>query len=154
MIMNYALIDAASRPDIAHIIRSHALRKHARALFERQPEARHASLGPWLLHVEAQPSLRGVLQTLEHVPGAVTLLAADVEMDALFLHLESRLDLRLADGSLAMLRFWDGRAIHRLWQVLTDSQRHALMGPVSHWSFRINGRAVEMRRPTLEATDA
>lgn len=152
MTMNYALIDAATSPAIVHAIRSHAGRAHARALFERQPEAANVHAGPWLLRLDGEPGLQGLIQSQEGCAGAVARLRAEVEMEELFLHLEAQLDLRLANGSLALLRFWDGRALNRLWRVLTPLQQRRFMGPVTYWSYRLEERNIELHRPIMEGS--
>lgn len=152
--MDYALIDAAARPDTPHALRYYTNGHPARSLFARQPESAHADAGPWLAALDGNAGLRNWLHALDMQPGAVARVSADVAFDALFDHLEQCLDLRLADGSLALFRFWDGRALYRFWRVMTPAQRKAFLGPVLRWSVRLQGQAWELDRAQLETTNA
>ncbi|PPV05552.1 hypothetical protein XBLMG947_3301 [Xanthomonas bromi] len=152
--MDYALIDAAASPDAAPALQPYMEAGLARSLFERQPESSLADAGPWLVVLDGHAGLRHLLHVMDRRPGAVARLGADVGFEALFDHLEGCLDLRLADGSLAMFRFWDGRALYRVWQLLTPAQRKAFFGPVTRWSVRLQGQMWELDRSQLETSDA
>ncbi len=148
--MQYALVDTAARADAADALRFHAGGHEARSLFIRQPESQHANAGPWLVALDGNPGMTGWLLALDMHPGAVAWLTSDVNFDALFNHLESCLDLRLANGQLALLRFWDGRVFWRINSVLRPEQKGALMGPVTRWSVRLNGKQWVVDARTLE----
>ncbi|QEO25551.1 DUF4123 domain-containing protein [Xanthomonas translucens] len=152
--MDYALIDAAASLDTASALHAYTETGLARSLFERQPESSLADAGPWLVLLDGHVGLRHLLHVMDRHPGAVARVGADVAFEALFDHMERCLDLRLADGSLAMFRFWDGRALYRVWRVLTPAQRKAFFGPVARWSVRLQGRLWELDRSQLETLDA
>ncbi|WP_022974325.1 DUF4123 domain-containing protein, partial [Xanthomonas maliensis] len=150
--MDYALIDAAASADACPALQPYMESGLARSLFERQPESSLAEAGPWLVVLDGHAGLRHLLHVMDRHPGAVAGLVADVGFEALFDHLEGCLDLRMADGSLAMFRFWDGRALYRVWRVLTPAQRKAFFGQVSRWSVRLQDRVWELDRSQLEAS--
>lgn len=150
MTMDYALIDAAVRADVVQVLRQRAVTHAPRSLFENQPEAAHANAGPWLLALDGEPGLRDWLHGMEQLPGAVARLGSDASFEVVFRHLEGCLDMQLADGSLAMFRFWDGRVFWRTWQVLVPAQRRALLGPINKWTVQLQGRERSVDLATLE----
>lgn len=149
---DYALVDGAARPDTAEAVRYYTQdpRHQARSLFARQPEAANADAGPWLVSLDGNPGLRNWLHALDMLPGAVARLVAEVSFEPLFDHLESCLDMRLSDGSLALLRYWDGRVFWRIQGVLTPTQRLALLGPIARWSVYVEGQEWALDRSSLE----
>lgn len=149
--MDYAIVDTAARSDAMQALRYYAEGYPAHSLFARQPEATHADAGPWLVGLDGNAGMRNWLHALDLHLGAVSRLSSDENFEAVFYHLESRLDMRLADGSLALFRFWDGRALYRVWRVMTLEQKKAFMGPVSRWSARLPGQVWELDRSKLEA---
>ncbi|RBI46255.1 DUF4123 domain-containing protein, partial [Xanthomonas oryzae pv. oryzae] len=123
-----------------------------RSLFARQPEAEHADLGPWLVQLPefGQAPIEGWLRALELGHPAVAWLASAGDFDAVFDHLETCLDLRRPNGTLALLRYWDGRVFVRLQRILTANQRLQLLGPIARWRTRVLGEDVVV---SLSATD-
>lgn len=138
----YLIVDCAVRNDAARTLRFHAQDLPHRSLFHGQPEEPHADAGPWLVQVDGSSTLHGWLNALEGtgqcVPCVSYLTSAD-GFEAVFAHLQSFLDLRLTDGSSALLRYWDPRVVNRLQRVLTQEQFGALLAPFTEWR-TTNGR--------------
>lgn len=148
--MDYAIVDTAARPDAAEALRWYAEERVARSLFARQPEATHPYVGPWLIRLDDSSTMRNWLDTIDHQPGAVGRLSSDEDIDSVFYHLEARLDMRLPGGSLALFRFWDGRALYRAWKVMTAAQKRAFLAPFHRWSVRLPSGTWALDRSTLE----
>ena len=147
----YALIDAAARPDTAQALRYYTQGHVARSLFERQPEAHLADKGPWLAELDGNVGLDGWLRALERQPGAVARLESQASFKDVFEHLEACIDIRMSNGKLAMLRYWDGRAFWRLQGALKSEQRKALLGPIRRWSVYIGEQPFVVDAQQLEA---
>lgn len=148
----FVIIDALTRPDTLKAILFYAEELPHRCLFDGQSEAALAHVGPWLVQLsEHGPSnIEAWLRALERNDGAVTWLTSDASFGALFQHLQNQLDITLGDGSLALLRFWDGRTFHRLEWVLTLEQMLELMGPVSNWRANAGRYHVNRQRSEIE----
>lgn len=151
----YVLVDASARPDTPQALRYYLQdlpHLPHRSLFARQPEAEHADLGPWLVQLPefGQAPIEGWLRALELGHPAVAWLASAGDFDAVFDHLETCLDLRRPNGTLALLRYWDGRVFVRLQRILTANQRLQLLGPIARWRTRVLGEDVVV---SLSATD-
>lgn len=132
----YLIVDCAVRRDAARTLRFYAAELPHRSLFHGQPEEKHADAGPWLVQVDANNHLQGWLNALEgtgdRVP-CVTHLDAEDSFEAVFAHLQSLLEMRLSDGSSALLRFWDPLVINRLRGVLTAEQFTTIIAPFTEW---------------------
>lgn len=142
----YVLIDAAARPDTPQAIGHHAQDLQHRSLFAHQPEAEHADLGPWLMQLpeHGQSPVESWLLALEHNHPAVAWLTSEAAFEPVFAHLEGQLDIALADGSLALLRYWDTRVFRRLQRVMTAQQRLDLLGPIDIWRARVGAWGIEV----------
>ncbi len=141
----YLLIDGA-------VARGSALLRRAReagaiALYADLGEAA-AEVGPWLLPgagldtaVPAELPLRHGMSALETV----------AETDILVAHLHTLRYIHTADGQRFYGRYADMRALQALCRVLTDAQRHALLGPVDAWrcTDRYGRHQVLRRDPAL-----
>ncbi|MBO1748394.1 DUF4123 domain-containing protein [Stenotrophomonas sp. SI-NJAU-1] len=152
----YAIVDAAAYADTYKALAWYAQDLPHRSLFARQPEAAHASIGPWLLQLPAQAHTQvdGWLRALELDRPVVAWLTSEAGFEAVFQHLEACLDLCRPNGRLALLRYWDGRVFLRLQRAFTLQQRRQLMGPLAWWRFQILGQAYALDRAELYATEA
>jgi len=149
----YAIIDASAFEDTAKALHYYTQDLRHRSLFERQPEAALADLGPWLLQLPDHPHTQvdGWLRALALEKPVDAWLESRADFDAVFDHLEQCLDLRRPDGKIALLRFWDGRALLRLHRVFTQRQWRQLMGPVERWRFHMDGKPHTFEQPGTEA---
>lgn len=150
MSMNYAIVDAARCADSAAVLHVYAAEGRARALFAGQPESLHADAGPWLVLLNEDPVLHQWLFNLDALPGAVCRFSSAVSADAVVAHLQTHMALQLQDGAGALFRLWDGRALYRMWEVMTRAQRAAFIGPFSRWSVQLQGRRWELDHMAVE----
>jgi hypothetical protein len=150
MSMNYAIVDAARCADSAAVLHVYAAEGRARALFAGQPESLHADAGPWLVLLNEDPVLHQWLFNLDALPGAVCRFSSAVSADAVVAHLQTHMALQLQDGAGALFRLWDGRALYRMWGVMTRAQRAAFIGPFSRWSVQLQGRRWELDHMAVE----
>lgn len=152
----YAIVDAAAYADTPKALGWYAQDLPHRSLLARQPEAMHASAGPWLIQLPAHPHspVEGWLRALQLDRPVVAWLSSEAGFEAMFQHLETCLDLRRPSGSQALLRYWDGRVFLRLQRVFTRVQRRQLMGPVQQWRFQMLGQDYTLNRAELDDTEA
>ncbi|MBA0433189.1 DUF4123 domain-containing protein [Stenotrophomonas maltophilia] len=150
MNMNYAIVDAARCANSAAVLHGYAAEGRARALFAGQPESPHADAGPWLVILSEDPVLHQWLFNLEPIPGAVCRFSSTVNVDAVVVHLQARMALQLTDGGMALFRLWDGRALYRMWGVMTQAQKAAFIAPFSRWSVQLQGRRWELDHMAVE----
>lgn len=152
----YALIDAAAVPGIAARLAEHAAGLPQRSLFARQPEAALAHCGPWLLQLPDRhaPALEAWLAAIEHAHAAVAWLDSAHAFETVYAHLQRCLDVRLADGALALLRYWDPRVFRRLCALFDPAQRAWLLGPVLRWRAKLGAQRVDILRDAAVAAPA
>lgn len=148
--MDYAIVDAAHSADTAAVLRRYAATGRAWSLFARQPESPHADAGPWLIQLNEDQALHQWLFNLEVLPGVVCCFICAEDADDVVAHLQSRMELQLQDGNRALFRFWDGRALYRMWGVMTWAQRAAFIAPFTRWSARLQDRNWELDHATME----
>lgn len=130
----YVIIDAAVARDAPVALGRFAEPITYRSLFTETPEADHSSIGPWLV---LQPSgdyfqhwIRGI-QMLS--PNALTFITSPHPFRDAYMHLQRLLNLKLSNGSSALLRYYDPRVMAQLQRVLTTDQLRTLMGPFVEW---------------------
>ncbi len=151
----YVIVDAAAYADTPKALAWYAQDLPHRSLLARQPEAAHASVGPWLLQLPAQSHTQvdGWLRALELDKPVVAWLRSEAGFEAVFQHLEACLDLHRPNGTLALLRYWDGRVFLRLQRAFTLQQRRQLMGPLRQWCFQMLGQHYALERDALYAAE-
>ncbi|MDH5821907.1 DUF4123 domain-containing protein [Luteimonas sp. RD2P54] len=152
----FVIVDAAAYDDTPRALHYYTRDLPRRSLFERQPEAKLADKGPWLVQLPDHPHTQvdGWLRALELEKPVVAWLTSNADFEHLFDHLERCLDLRRPNGKLALLRYWDGRVFLRLQRAFTPDQRRQLMGPIDQWRFRILGQPYTLDRANLEGKEA
>ncbi|WP_439860433.1 DUF4123 domain-containing protein [Pseudomonas sp. MBLB4136] len=103
----YALLDGAQDAKLLqHIWTAHP-DPQAESLFLHTPRAELSEQGPWLLHLDGEPALwQELLAQLEQRPLGI-LVASPAPLAELAEHLRHLLDARLADGELALMRYYD-----------------------------------------------
>lgn len=103
----YALLDGAQDAKLRQQIwNSHPAPK-AESLFLHTPRAELSEQGPWLLHLDGGPALwQELLAQLEQCPLGI-LINSPAALAELAQHLRHLLDARLADGELALMRYYD-----------------------------------------------
>lgn len=104
------------------------------ALFYGTPDAGLAHAGPWLIDTEqAGESLTADLAKLERQAPAVTWLMAVQDPVGLAQLLQLKLDTRLPDGRVALLRFWDPRVLVSLSELLEPAQSEEFFAHIHEW---------------------
>ncbi|MBA9859793.1 DUF4123 domain-containing protein [Ralstonia insidiosa] len=121
-------------------------------LFRGTPDGPLAHAGPWLVDVgEAGGAALNDLARLEREAPAVTWLIAEADLAGLAQLLQLHLDVRLPDGHVALLRFWDPRVLASLVNVLDARQRDAFFAHIHEWHLLRNGARAYIGRTHAEA---
>ncbi|OWY27394.1 DUF4123 domain-containing protein [Herbaspirillum robiniae] len=108
--------------------------------------------GPWLIDPQhATPGLWSAVERLEAKAPAVTWIISPMAIDALGAMLGDRLNLRLPDDRIAMLRFWDPRVLATLGRDLNEAQRREFFGDIVEWHLLLDGRRVHIARHHADA---
>jgi hypothetical protein len=116
------------------------------ALFAGTEDAALAAAGPWLVDAALQPDLNSRLLAQEASAPLVSWLIADAPFDGLVQLLRLKLDVRLPDGSIGLLRFYDPRVLNSMATTLTAPQREDFFGHIHEWHFMHNGQAQRIGR--------
>ncbi len=116
------------------------------ALLEGTDDAALAYAGPWLIDAEQQPDLCNELRHRESQAPHVSWLISSLPFDGLVQLLRLKLDVRLPDRRIALLRFYDPRVLHGLATTLTASQREDFFGHIVEWHFIHEGQAMRIGR--------
>lgn len=138
----YALVDGllyTSAGDTSPLARSNG----AIALFDYTPDASLADAGPWLIDYEiAHPQIRASLAM--HAAGAtgVSWLVSAYSFGALAGELRERLDVRLPDGRVALLRFYDARVMPDMAKLFELTQRVQFFSSTYDWLVETNGQLI------------
>jgi aromatic ring-cleaving dioxygenase len=136
----YALVDGLlynSADDATPLARSNG----AIALFDDTPDASLADAGPWLIDYEiAHPQMHASLA--KHTAGAigVSWLVSAYSFAALAGELRERLDVRLPDGRVALLRFYDARVMPDIAKLFKLTQRVQFFSSTYDWLVETNGQ--------------
>lgn len=116
------------------------------ALFDGTDDAALAFAGPWLVDAVQQQDLCDRLRVQEGLAPLASWLITSVPFDGLVQLLRLKLDVRLPDGSIGLLRFHDPRVLFSLAKSLTAQQREAFFGHIDEWHFTHNGHALRIGR--------
>ncbi|MBS8268881.1 DUF4123 domain-containing protein [Halomonas litopenaei] len=115
-------------------------RRKTRSLFQATPEQGYSHIAPHLIAWSALCATeRDQLIDLDkRVPALSWLWSTQEGTVTLYRHLKAQLDMRLPDGALALLRYYDPTVWRRLVNLLTPDQITALFGPISYWSILLD----------------
>lgn len=116
------------------------------ALFAGTEDAALAGAGPWLVDAALQSELCERLRAQEATAPVVSWLITGVPFDGLVQLLRLKLDVRLPDGSIGLLRYYDPRVLYGLANTLTGPQREDFFGHIHEWHFMHNGQALRIGR--------
>lgn len=126
---------------------------HAQPLFGFARSSKEGKASPWLVHLGSsdkplkKPQQDFLDQVLDLVQArhCATLLASACGLPVVLAHLRQAMDVRLQGSNASYLAFWDPAVLaflmgqsdvdtsSRIEPVLSDEQRLALLGPLSHW---------------------
>jgi Domain of unknown function (DUF4123) len=114
------------------------------ALLDGTEDAALAYAGPWVVDAEQQPKLCRDELAHEDLAQQVSWLIASVPFDGLVQLLRLKLDVRLPDGGVGLLRFYDPRVLYGLATTLTPAQRAEFFDHIHEWHFMHNGKAMRI----------
>ena len=80
------------------------------------------------------------------------LVAPEVALEDMTIHLSDRLALHGPRGSIDMLRYYDPRVFRHLGRILTPERLRTLYGPVTEWTIRLNGKWISLPAPEVKDT--
>ncbi|MCO4864290.1 DUF4123 domain-containing protein [Cupriavidus sp. WGlv3] len=122
------------------------------ALFSSTADDALAHAGPWLVDAtQVTDAVLRDLSSLETTAPAVTWLIAEADLTGLSQLLQLRLDVKLPDGRIALLRFWDPRVLTALFQLMAGDQRTEFFGHIHEWHFLDKGIRVWIGRQHADA---
>lgn len=136
----YALVDGLLYADAAGGS-SPQRSQSAIAVFDRTQDAPLADAGPWLFAYEAAAgNIRRTLSKMASSSTGVSWLISAYPIESLADELRSRLDVRLPDGSTALLRFYDARIMADMVSLMEFTQRTQFFVPTFDWLVEVNGK--------------
>jgi Domain of unknown function (DUF4123) len=151
-LMLYALFDGlAYEQAIGQRIETDA---GCRGLLEGTEDTALAFAGPWVVDVEQQRRLCAEQLTHELLAPQVSWVIAGVPFDGLTQLMQLKLEVRLPDGGVGLLRFYDPRVLYGLATTLTPAQREDFFGHIQEWHFMHNGKALRIGRADSGDADA
>ncbi|WP_223216712.1 DUF4123 domain-containing protein [Paraburkholderia phenoliruptrix] len=110
------------------------------ALFDGTPDASLADAGPWLIDfADAPQSVQQSLFAMGASAEGVSWLISAYPFPALADELRSRLDARMPDSRIALLRFYDARLMGEIAALFSFTQRIEFFAPTFDWLVQING---------------
>ncbi|AOJ24347.1 hypothetical protein WJ12_05600 [Burkholderia seminalis] len=111
------------------------------AVFDGTQDASLADAGPWLFAYDgAAGDVRRTLSTMAASSTGVSWLISAYPIESLANELRSRLDVRLPDGSTALLRFYDARIMADMASLMEFSQRMQFFVATFNWLVEVNGK--------------
>ncbi|MDF3092301.1 MULTISPECIES: DUF4123 domain-containing protein [Burkholderia] len=135
----YALVDGLLYADAAGGS-SPQRSQSAIAVFDGTQDASLADAGPWLFAYEtAAGNIRRTLSTMASSSTGVSWLISAYPIESLADELRGRLDVRLPDGSTALLRFYDARIMADVASLMEFTQRMQFFVPTFDWLVEVNG---------------
>lgn len=135
----YALVDGARFGMRYGIVPTH--RKPGwHSLFAGTADAQLAHAGPWLIELaKAGSEMSAQLVTLEREAPSLSWIIAMQDATGLAQLLRLSMEAKMADGRVALLRFWDPRVLASLVDICTPIQLEQLIGPIEEWHFLRGG---------------
>lgn len=111
------------------------------ALFDGTTDETLAHAGPWLMDCTADhggymPALK---QLGDSALGCIWIISSYAPED-LAAALRARLDVRMPNGTTALLRYYDARITGDITALLDPAQRTAFFAPVQDWLVQRNGQ--------------
>lgn len=136
----YALVDGLLYADAAGGS-SPQRSQSAIAVFDGTQDASLADAGPWLFAYEAAAdNIRRTLSTMASGSTGVSWLISAYPTESLADELRGRLDVRLPNGSTALLRFYDARIMADIASLMEFTQRMQFFVPTFDWLVEVNGK--------------
>jgi len=112
-----------------------------RALFQGTEDEGLAHAGPWLVDLAQEtPDHIGAISGLEQAKPSVVWLFSRLPLEPLALALQHRLNSRLPDGKIALIRFWDPRVLVTLFKALDLPTRRDYFSDADEWHAQLDGK--------------
>ena len=113
-------------------------------VFFRTPEQKVFFAGPWLVEPTLVPldHARALhdCPALEQQAPVLSWIVSALDLPTLLDALRERLNVELADGRVALLRYWDPRVLFPAVATMSQAQRDDFLAPVVEWLAMVNGR--------------
>ena len=136
----YALLDMAFAPELASQLK-HAAGAHPLVCLYTDLYSGPGldAIAPTLLVLPANdddrlPLLQRLLRLTSGKP-MMSIIASDLSVEALALHLQQQMEAVTSDEKAWMLRLADTRSLHALLEVFTPLQRERLLAGMKHWHY-------------------
>ena len=149
----YALLDGAQDAKLLQQIWTAHPDPQVESLFLHTQRAELSEHGPWLLHLDGEPALWQMLLTqLEQHPLGI-LIASPAPLAELTRHLRPLLDARLADGELALMRYYDPQVMAGLQDPACAYWRAQAIRAREAWAawLPLEARDCQLQGPTRDA---
>nr|WP_269823228.1 DUF4123 domain-containing protein [Variovorax sp. IB41] len=136
----YALLDMAFAPELAPQLKQVASEQSRVSLYaDLYSGPGLDAIAPVLLVLPANNDDRlSLLQRLLRLTSGkpmLSIIASDLPVEALALHLQQQMEAVTSDEKAWMLRLADTRSLHSLLEVFTPSQRERLLAGMSCWHY-------------------
>lgn len=139
----FALVDGLQYEALyGQVLRS----EQGTALFVGTADEPLAHAGPWLIDAEAQMDLCAALADVESTMPVCSWLITSVPAPGLVQLLQNKLDMKLPDGRVALIRYCDPRVLRRLALTLRPDQRETFFEHIDEWHFMVDGQALHVGR--------
>ncbi|KNY10200.1 hypothetical protein AKG08_10735 [Achromobacter piechaudii] len=111
------------------------------ALFDGTPDEALAHAGPWLLEcsTDRDGQMPALQQLGDSAYGCIWIISG-YGPEELAAALRARLNVRMPNGSTALLRYYDARITRDITALLTPAQRAAFFAPVQDWLTQRDGQ--------------
>ena len=112
-----------------------------RALFQGTEDEGLAHAGPWLIDLAQEaPEALSTISDLEQAKPSVVWLFSRLPLETLALALQTRLNSRLPNGKIALIRFWDPRTLKALFNALDVPTRRDYFSDADEWHAQLDGK--------------
>ncbi|WFF41630.1 DUF4123 domain-containing protein [Salinicola endophyticus] len=138
-LIGYLLVDLSIDRRTQNTVLPIHRRGGSRSLFQNTPEQGFSAIAPHLVPLNGlrDAELATLIEQDRELAAFSWLWVDESAENDLCPHLQKQLDMRLPDGGLALLRYYDPRVFTKLMQLLDEEQRHTLLGPIRYWSVRV-----------------
>ncbi|ALM52431.1 DUF4123 domain-containing protein [Halomonas huangheensis] len=135
----YLLVDLSISPLTQRLILRLHEQQRTLSLFQGTPEEGFSHIAPHLIRWGdlSATERNQVIDLDQQVPAFAWLWTSNEETPSPFSHLKSQMDMRLPNGDLAMLRYYDPHVWMKLMDILDEEQKKELIGPVQYWSVNV-----------------
>ncbi|AYA39120.1 DUF4123 domain-containing protein [Xenorhabdus nematophila] len=114
-------------------------------LFRQYPDAEIAFAGPWLFDMTQATVWTEKFLKLEKIFPAVSWLYTPLSLDTLTRHFEPYLNVQLASGETALLRFYDPRVLHQIRDIFNQEQLTAFTQHIDEWNYWLDGHDYSLK---------